>query len=106
MGIKDYRKILFNLTWLNRVLLVLLIFGVFYLIWSWYSLQSDFAYLREEINRQEEETEGLIKNNFKARRMIWNFRQNSYLEKIARERLGLKKPDEEIFLLPQVKVKK
>lgn len=84
------------------VIIILLIFVfVGFLIVSNWRINQRRAELVSQIQTLEETIEGLEKKNQELKAGMSEFSDESYLEEVARERLGLKKPGEEaVVVLP------
>ena len=77
------------------IIMVYTLFSLSKVVWRNYQVEKETTELEEEIVELEEE-------NQKFSNMIAYFKTDAYREKEARQRLGYKKPGEEVVLVPDV----
>ena len=92
--------------WVNYGLLILLILLLFFLTFGEWGLVHYWR-LSEERRLLEQKTHAMQRNNELLREKIYRLRKDDrYLEKVAREELGLAKDGEIVYRFPSSGVKK
>ena len=81
------------------IILLLIFFFIGFLIVSNWKINQRRAELISQITTLEKEIETLEKKNQELKAGASQFSDESYLEEMAREKLGLKKPGEEVVVV-------
>ena len=90
----SYKTIFFSV-----IAIILILFFIGFLIFSNWRIHQRRAELTSQIEELEKEIEGLEKRNQELKAGISQLSDESYLEEAAREKLGLKKPGEEVVVV-------
>ena len=83
----------------SSIILLLVLFFLGFLIVSNWKINQRRAELISQITTLEKEIEELEKKNQELKAGASQFSDESYLEEMAREKLGLKKPGEEVVVV-------
>jgi cell division protein FtsB len=80
---------------LGFVVMIYTLFSLSKVVWRNYQIEKEMKTLKADIQLLEEENQRLTN-------LITYFKTDAYKEKEARQRLGYKKPGEEVILVPNI----
>jgi cell division protein FtsL len=102
-NLKKFKKSAFyQQTLFSIVLAVLVILGITFLVVSNMKINKRKEELNSQIQKLEEEINNQMKKNEELKAGLSQTSDQQYLEEEARERLGLKKPGEEVVSIQKV----
>lgn len=81
----------------SKIIWVLILLLIFYIVFLFSDKYAKILQLKEDIKKLESEIGDLRFKNNKLSQEVELLKGDEYVEKIAREELGLSKPDEIIF---------
>jgi len=81
----------------SKIIWALILLLIFYIVFLFSDKYAKILQLKEDIKELESEIEDLELRNYNLSQEVELLKGDKYIEKIAREELGLGKPDEIIF---------
>jgi len=81
----------------SKIIWILILLLIFYIVFLFSDKYAKILQLKEDIKELESEIEDLKLKNNNLSQEVELLKGDEYVEKIAREELGLSKPDEIIF---------
>ncbi len=81
----------------SKIIFALILLLIFYVVFLFSNKYAKILQLKEDIKELESEIEDLKLRNYNLSQEVELLKGDKYIEKIAREELGLGKPDEIIF---------